>query len=328
MVSMVPMAGAHARLVAANGKERRVNLLEAMRIYVRVVERGSMSGAARDLDIGQPAVSERIERLEKYLGCQLLLRNARTFQCTPEGILFLERSKFVLGAVEQVLAEVANDEHIVKGTIRIAAPHCLGETILPEGLKRVRDLYPRLDIELVLNDKIADLVTEGVDISFRVGPLADGAYIAWPLGQIRRLLVASPDYLERHTAIESPAQLAEHNFIRVKGTFDANQLPLALDSDIVDSVPIRTTIKTTHWRPMYEMVLAGAGLCVLEEPAATAAIEAGRLAHVLPAWEVPALALNLLIRPQRPVPARVRKIVDTLKDFMAETFERREKAEV
>ncbi|WP_224013579.1 LysR family transcriptional regulator [Paraburkholderia tropica] len=305
-----------------------MNLLEAMRIYVRVVERGSISGAARDLGIGQPAVSERIERLEKFLGCQLLLRNARTFKCTPEGIIFHERSKSVLGAVEQALAEVANDEQIVKGTIRIAAPHCFGETILPEGLKRVRETYPRLDIELVLNDKIADLVTEGVDISFRLGPLGDGAYIAWPLGQVRRLLVASPDYLLRHAAIDTPSQLAEHNFIRVKGTFDANQLPLALDSAIVDSVPIRTTIKTTHWRPMYEMVIAGVGMGVLEEPAATAAIEAGRLVRVLPDYEVPALALNLLIRPQRPVPARVRKIVETLKMFVAETFEHRENAEV
>ncbi|CAG9226106.1 LysR family transcriptional regulator [Paraburkholderia tropica] len=322
------MDGAHVRVIAANGKERRMNLLEAMRIYVRVVERGSISGAARDLGIGQPAVSERIERLEKFLGCQLLLRNARTFKCTPEGIIFHERSKSVLGAVEQALAEVANDEQIVKGTIRIAAPHCFGETILPEGLKRVRETYPRLDIELVLNDKIADLVTEGVDISFRLGPLGDGAYIAWPLGQVRRLLVASPDYLLRHAAIDTPSQLAEHNFIRVKGTFDANQLPLALDSAIVDSVPIRTTIKTTHWRPMYEMVIAGVGMGVLEEPAATAAIEAGRLVRVLPDYEVPALALNLLIRPQRPVPARVRKIVETLKMFVAETFEHRENAEV
>ncbi|MBB3259303.1 DNA-binding transcriptional LysR family regulator [Paraburkholderia bannensis] len=310
-------AGKHA----ARARERRVNLLEAMRIYVRVVERGSISGAARDLDIGQPAVSERIERLEKYLGCQLLLRNARTFQCTPEGSIFHERSKTVLGAVEQALAEVANDEQIVKGTIRIAAPHCFGETILPEGLKRVMTDYPRLDIELALNDKIADLVTEGVDISFRLGPLGDSAYIAWPLGQIRRLLVASPAYLKQHDPVVSPAQLVNHSFIRVKGSFDADQLPLSSDANVVESAMIRTAIKTTHWRPMYEMVLAGVGIGVLEEPAAMSAIAGGRLVRVLPAYEVPPLALNLLIRPQRPVPARVRKIVDTLKAFVGEALQ-------
>ncbi|NLP63341.1 LysR family transcriptional regulator [Paraburkholderia sacchari] len=297
-----------------------MNLLEAMRIYVRVVERGSISGAARDLDIGQPAVSERIERLEKFLGCRLLQRNARAFKCTPEGTIFHERSKAVLGAVEQAVAEVSNDEQAVKGSIRIAAPHCFGETLLPEGIKRIRESYPLIDIELVLNDKIADLVTEGVDISFRLGQLADGAYIAWPLGDIERVLVASPDYLKRHAAIDDPADLAGHNLIRVKGSFDADLLPVSRDGALIDSVPIRTVIKTTHWRPMYELVSSGLGLGVLEAPAVKDALETGRLVRVLPQYEMPALALNLLIQPQRPIPLRVRKAVDTLRSYIAETL--------
>lgn len=311
---------AHHSVPADHGRERSVNLLEAMRIYVRVVERGSISGAARDLDIGQPAVSERIERLEKYLGCQLLLRNARAFKCTPEGIIFHERSKTVLGAVEQAVAEVSNEEQVVKGTIRIAAPHCFGETVLPEGLKRIRESYPLLDIELVLNDRMADLVTEGVDISFRLGQLGDGAFIAYPLGQVGRMLVAAPDYLARHDPITEPADLVKHSFIRVKGAFDSDQVPLTQGTNIVDSVPIQTTIKTNHWRPMYEMVVNGVGIGVLEEPASLGAIEQGRLVRLLPQYEVPALALNLLIRPQRPVPARVRKIVETLKAYVSEAL--------
>ncbi|MFX1677005.1 LysR family transcriptional regulator [Paraburkholderia sp. A2WS-5] len=299
-----------------------MNLLEAMRIYVRVVERGSISGAARDLDIGQPAVSERIERLEKFLGCRLLQRNARAFKCTPEGTIFHERSKAVLGAVEQAVAEVSNDEQAVKGSIRIAAPHCFGETLLPEGIKRIRESYPLIDIELVLNDKIADLVTEGVDISFRLGQLADGAYIAWPLGDIERVLVASPDYLQRHAAIDDLTELAGHNLIRVKGTFEADLLPVSRDGTLVDSVPIRTIVKTTHWRPMYEMVLSGLGLGVLDAPAVKDALEAGRLVRVLPQYEMPALALNLLIQPQRPISLRVRKVVDTLRSYIAGTLSR------
>ncbi len=315
-----PLTEGRTANIAGHGKERNVNLLEAMRIYVRVVERGSISGAARDLDIGQPAVSERIERLEKYLGCRLLQRNARAFQCTPEGIVFHERSKAVLGAVAQAVAEVSNDEQAVKGSIRIAAPHCFGETLLPEGVKRIRESYPRIDIELVLNDKITDLVTEGVDISFRLGQLGDDAYIAWPLGEIGRVLVASPDYLERHDAIDNLADLARHNLIRVKGSFDADLLPLSRDGALIDSVPIRTIIKTTHWRPMYEMVLAGLGLGVLETPAAKDALETGGLVRVLPQYEVPALALSLLIQPQRPIPLRVRKIVDTLRSYLSEAL--------
>lgn len=315
-----PIAEERTANIVSHSKERNVNLLEAMRIYVRVVERGSISGAARDLDIGQPAVSERIERLEKFLGCRLLQRNARAFKCTPEGTIFHERSKAVLGAVEQAVAEVSNDEQAVKGSIRIAAPHCFGETLLPEGVKRIRESYPRIDIELVLNDKITDLVTEGVDISFRLGPLADGAYIAWPLGDIERVLVASPDYLKRHDAIDDLADLAKHNLIRVKGSFDADLLPVSQDGALLESVPIQTIIKTTHWRPMYEMVLSGLGLGVLEAPAVKDALETGSLVQVLPQYEMPALALSLLIQPQRPIALRVRKVVDTLRSYIAETL--------
>lgn len=315
-----PLTEGRTANIPGHGRERNVNLLEAMRIYVRVVERGSISGAARDLDIGQPAVSERIERLEKYLGCRLLLRNARAFKCTPEGIIFHERSKAVLGAVEQAVAEVSNDEQAMKGAIRIAAPHCFGETLLPEGVKRIREGFPRIDIELVLNDKVTDLVTEGVDISFRLGQLGDGAYIAWPLGDIERVLVASPDYLSRSDAIDDLEDLSRHNLIRVKGAFDADLLPLCRDGELIDTVPVQTIIKTTHWRPMYELVLAGLGLGVLEAPAVKDALATGELVRVLPQYEVPALALNLLIQPQRPIALRVRKVVDTLRSYISEAL--------
>ncbi|SDH68143.1 LysR family transcriptional regulator [Paraburkholderia phenazinium] len=299
-----------------------MNLLEAMRIYVRVVERESISAAARDLDMGQPAASERIERLEKYLGCRLLLRSARAFNCTPEGLTFYERSKRILTAVEQAVAEVSNDGQELKGTIRIAAPHCFGETIVPEALTRVRATYPQLDLELVLNDRIVDLVTEGVDISFRLGQLGEGAFIARQLGQVGRVLVAAPDYLSQHGPIAEPSDLVKHPFVRVQGMFGTEQLPLRHVATVVESAPIRTAVKTSHWRPMYEMILSGVGIGVLEEPACVAGLADGRLVRLLPEFEVLPLDLNLLIQAQRPVPPRVRMIVTMLRQCTSEILER------
>ncbi|WP_213765394.1 LysR family transcriptional regulator [Caballeronia sp. dw_19] len=299
-----------------------MNLLEAMRIYVRVVERGSISGAARDLNMGQPAASERIERLEKYLGCRLLLRSARAFNCTPDGLTFYERSKGILHAVEQALAEVSNDEQVLRGTIRIAAPHCFGETVVPQALTLVRAAYPQLNLELVLNDRIVDLVTEGVDVSFRLGPLGEGAFIARQLGQVGRILVAAPGCLSQHGPIAEPSDLVKHPFIRVQGMFGTDQLPLRQVATIVENVPIHTAVKTSHWRPMYEMILSGAGIGVLEEPACVDALADGRLVRILPQFEVLPFDLNVLIQAQRPVPPRVRMIVAMLKKCTSEILER------
>lgn len=299
-----------------------MNLLEAMRIYVRVVERESISGAARDLNIGQPAASERIERLEKYLGCRLLLRSARAFNCTPEGLTFYERSKRILHAVEQAVEEVSSDGQDLKGTIRIAAPHCFGETVVPEALTLVRAAYPQLDLELVLNDRIVDLVTEGVDISFRLGQLGEGAFIARQLGQVGRVLVAAPGYLSRHGPITEPSELVKHAFIRVQGMFGTEQLPLRRMATVVESAPIRTAIKTSHWRPMYEMIRSGVGIGVLEEPACVDALADGRLVRILPEFEVLPFDLNVLIQAQRPVPPRVRMLVTMLRKCTSEILGR------
>ncbi len=284
-----------------------------MRIYVRAVERSSISSAARDLNIGQPAASERIERLEKYLGCRLLLRNARTFKCTPEGEIFYERSKKILAAAEQAIAEVSNDGHILKGAIRIGAPHCFGEVILPEALRLVREAYPQLNIDLALNDRIVDLVTEGIDISFRQGQVSEGAFFAFRLGQVERVLVASPDYLSRHEPIADPSDLIKHPFIRLKGLFGSDQLPLVDASTTQESVAIRTAITTNHWKAMYRMVTEGLGIGVVESFACVDALASGRLVELLPHYGVPAQELHVLTRAQRPVPARVRMVVNILK---------------
>lgn len=295
-----------------------MNLLEAMRIYVRAVERGGISSAARDLNIGQPAASERIERLEKYLGCRLLLRNARTFKCTPEGEIFYERSKKILSAAEQAIAEVSSDGQVLKGAIRIGAPHCFGEVILPEALKLVRAAYPQLNIDLALSDKIVDLVSEGVDISFRQGPVGDGSFFAFRLGQVERILVAAPDYLSQHDPIEEPSDLIKHPFIRLKGTFGADQLPLMDASTTRESVAIHTAITTNHWKPMYRMITEGLGIGVVEAFACVDALANGRLVHLLPPYRIPAQELHVLTRAQRPIPARVRMVINIMKKCVPE----------
>jgi len=299
-----------------------MNLLEAMRVYVRVVERGNISNAARDLSLGQPAVSERIDRLEQHLGCRLLMRSTRAFKCTPEGEIFYGWSIKLLEAAEQAIAEVTHGKHLLKGTVRICAPHCIGETLMPELMKHVYRDYPALNLDLVLNDRIFDLVTEGVDIAFRVGKLGEGAFIAYPLGSVERLLVATPELLAGREAILSPADMATQPFLRVKGYFDSEELPLEDMAGHIETLPVRTAMTTSHWRPMYEMILAGVGMGVVPASACVEAIRSGELVRVLSSHRVPPLELNMLIQPQRPFSPRVRALLELFKTLVPTILQR------
>ncbi|BCQ28901.1 LysR family transcriptional regulator (plasmid) [Caballeronia sp. NK8] len=291
-----------------------MNLIESMRIYVRVVERASISDAARDLEIGQSTVSERIEKLEKFLGCRLLLRSARAFSCTPEGQAFYERSKTILQATSDAISEISGDQQLANGITRIAAPHCFGETILPYLVEYFRSNFPPTSLSLTLNDRIVDLVTEGVDLSFRTGPLGEGAFVAYPLGKVSRFLVTSRAYAEKNRLLTSPGDLPLHTLIGFNNS--ADQIAMISESGVVENIPFPSDIKTSHWRPAFEMVRMGMGIGMFEEYACTEAFDRGDLVKVLPDLKIVPLDLNLLIQAQRPVPQRVRTIVSILRNVV------------
>ncbi|MBF8740611.1 LysR family transcriptional regulator [Pseudomonas guariconensis] len=290
-----------------------MDLLAAMRIYVRVVERGNMSSAARDLDMRQPTISERIDKLERFLGKRLLMRSARTLLCTDEGVLFYERSKVLLLEAEAAIAAVDSLDDGMSGKIRIAAPQCLGETLVPKLLMQMNLAYPKLRVDLILNDSIVDLVTEGVDISLRLGTLGEGSFVAHPIGVVERILVASPTYLAQHGGIEKQHDLINHPFIRVKGILANERLPLVSADGILEQARIRTHMTVSHWRPMFEMLVAGGGIGVLQHPACVDALAQGSLIRLLPEYSVQPFALNMLQQPRRPSSQRVETILAMIK---------------
>lgn len=291
-----------------------MDLLATIRIYLRVVERGTISGAARDLDMSQPSVSERIEKLERFLSARLLVRSARKLTCTAEGRTFYEQGKHLLDAAEMTINSVTLSDGQIQGSLRLAAPQCLGEIVVPKTLMNVRAAYPDLLIDLTLNDNIADPVTEGVDISLRLGRLNEnGGYIAFPLGWVARKLVAAPSYLAMHGPVETPADLAFHPFIRLKTVYANDHVPLMRENGPIAQTRIKTALTVSHWRPMYNLVLSGGGIGILQHPACAKALAQGRLVELLDGYRIPPLPLNALIPPLRPLPLRVRAVLDLLK---------------
>ena len=288
-----------------------MDLLAAMRVYVRVVERGGMSAAARDLGMGQPAVSERIERLEAHLGARLLRRNTRKVTVTEIGAVFYERCKQVIEAADDALA-AAHEDMPLRGALRIAAPHGVGEILLPKVLLRLREDHPQLEIDLVLNDRVVDPVTEGVDISLRLGDLGEGAFAARPLGHVHRVLVAAPGYLDRHGVPVTPNDLVDHPFARVAGLFNTDRLTL-LDADQrTVSAPIGIAMSMSHWGPLHAMLLGGAAIGVLQRPVCAEDLATGRLRRILPDFTVPGFDLHALYPATKPIPPRIRTVLALL----------------
>lgn len=288
-----------------------MDTLAAMRVFVRIVERGSISAAARDLGLGQPAVSERIARLEAHLGEPLLRRNTRAMSVTDTGAAFYERCKLAIEAADDAMA-VAHKDQPVSGTLRIAAPHGLGEVLLTPVLLDLREDHPELRIDLVLNDRVVDPVTEGVDLSLRLGPVGEGHFVARRLGMVRRVLVASPAYLERHGGPESPPDLARHGFARVAGLFHGNRLPLHAPDGGMVAAPIETVITVSHWRPLHALLLGGGAIGVLQQPVCAGDLRQGTLIPLLPEFTVPPFDLHALYAPGRPMPPRLRLLLSTL----------------
>jgi DNA-binding transcriptional LysR family regulator len=296
-----------------------MDILAAMRIFVRVVERGNLSRAARDLGIGQPAVSDRIDRLEKHLGVKLLRRSTRAVSCTDEGTLFYERSKQVVEAADEACAAASGRDRSLRGALRIAAPQGLGEVVLPRILMAIREQHPKLNIDLILNDQIVDPVTEGVDISLRLGQPGEGSYVARQLGHVRRVLVAAPDYLARTSVPQDPDDLRHHPFIRVMGVLGDGVLRLIDAADGPVSVQINPVVNMSHWRPVYESLVAGAGIGVLQEPVCAEAISSGRLIRLLPQYTVPGFDLHALF--MRPVSSKTRTIMAALEKELPAALE-------
>lgn len=289
--------------------------LAAMRIFVRVVERGSMSAAARDIGIGQPAVSERIERLEAELGVQLLRRSTRTLSTTDMGATFYERAKLAIEAADDALSAVSGDAPL-RGTLRIAAPQGLGEMLLPRVLLRLREAHPELRVNVVLNDRVVDPVTEGVDLSLRLGDPGEGGFVARRLGHVPRVLVAAPSYLERHGVPVKPSDLIHHTFARVSGLFAGGRLPLRMLDGRALTVPIDVVLNVSHWRPLHAILLGGGGIGVLQLPVCTQDLETGRLKRLLPGFDVPGLDLHALYAPGRPMASRTRTVLALVEQEM------------
>lgn len=278
-----------------------MNQIKAMQVFVRCVERGSFSAVAREFDTTQPSISKLIAALETHLGGSLLERGTRGVRLTAQGQQFFERSKDIVDAVAAAEQGFGESRDRVAGSMRVSASLPFGRLQLMPHLPALMRLYPQLELDLQLDDRIVDLVAGGIDLAFRFGPLRDSNLLARLVGSSRRVTVASPAYLRRQPVPQQPQDLALHQCIR----FDAGEaspvwryLPVA---DAPASVrPARVSvagkIRTNGPESAHAAALAGLGVAQLSQWMIGADLKGGKLVPLLPHYrlvETPIHAVSL-----------------------------------
>jgi DNA-binding transcriptional LysR family regulator len=282
--------------------------LREMEILARVVEAGSFSAAARDLNMGQPAVSKTVAGLEERLGVRLLIRSTRKLAPTEAGIAFYERALRAIGEADEAEAAAQGAGAGLEGRLRIAVPVTFGRLHLVPRLGEFLDAHPKLRMELVMDDRVVDLVAENIDAALRLGVLTDSALRARKLAQAPRHVVASPAYLARKGVPRSPADLLEHDGI-IYGQSSGGQEWIFRRGTSETSVYLKPRLKLSAAEGVREAVLAGQGFTIASRWMFAPELKSGEVVSMLDKWTLPPMDLWVIYPSGRLTSAKARVFV-------------------
>ncbi|HTQ70768.1 MAG TPA: LysR family transcriptional regulator [Acidocella sp.] len=251
-----------------------------MQVFVRVVEGGSFSAAARQLLMTPSTVSKLIARLEERLGVRLVERSTRRLSLTAEGQLYYERGQALLGELEDVERAVAQGTRHMRGTVRVNASVAFGALALEPLLPAFWRACPHIVVDLSLSDEVVDLYLDRTDIAFRVGKLPDSSLMARKIGVARRKIVAAPAYLAQRGVPKTVDDLAQHNCLGFNFRRAAPVWPLREGGRIVDRL-VQGSLLANNGETVRRLAVAGAGLARLGDYHVREDLAAGRLVEVL-----------------------------------------------
>jgi DNA-binding transcriptional LysR family regulator len=252
--------------------------LDGIATFVAVAEAGSISEAARRLRLSKSVVSERLAELERSVGTHLLHRTTRKLSLTEDGSAFLERAARIVREVEDATADLSERRGTLAGPLRISAPVTFGHMHLGPALYPFLAKHPKIELTVELDDRRVDAAADGFDAVVRNGPIVDSRLMAWRLAPSRRVLVASPDYLERHGAPGSIEELDGHRgiFYTNRGVADW-RFPRPEGTVMVRA---QVSLRVNNGAMMRDAAIAGLGIALLPMFIAGSAIEAGNLCVV------------------------------------------------
>lgn len=281
-----------------------------MLFFVRVVEAGSFSEAARRLHTAPSTVSKLIARLERRLGVRLLERSTRRLSLTSEGQVYYERSQALLAELDDVERQLSEGGRQAGGIVRVNASVSFGTRALEPLLPAFWEAYPNVVVDLSLSDEIVDLYLDRTDVAFRVGQLQSSNLIARRVGVSRRLIVGSPAYLARHGEPRTVEDLADHNCLGFNFRRSAPVWPLKEGGRIVDRM-IHGSLLANNGETVSRMVLAGVGLGRLGDYHVRDYVARGEMVEVLAGSEIAdSEEIHAIYPGTQRMPQRVRAFLD------------------
>lgn len=287
--------------------------LVAMKVFRRVAELGSFTKAADDLDVTSATVSKHIAYLEQDLDVRLINRTTRRMHLTDAGEQFLSRTQFLLDELEDAERSLKGVVSAPSGKLRVNAPMSFGLTAMSEAVDRFLSLYPDIELDLQLTDRVIDLVEQGVDLAIRVrDKLPDSSLVARRIKTARSVLCASPDYLERAQTIERVQDLRAHNCIM----FSLHERPNVWRLGDED-VEVQGNLRVDSSMMIRESLLLGQGISLVPRFVVNHDLEAGRLVQVLKEQAPAPYQIFAVFPPGRKQPRKVRLFVEHLEQYLS-----------
>src|ERR1700688_4337136 len=289
--------------------------LAALEIFVGVVDAGSFSAVARHQRIGQPSVSKAVVQLEEWLGVSLLMRSPRSVVPTEAGRIFYERAKRTIEEADEAVVAARGSASGLSGKLRVSTSICFGRLDVIPNLSAFLAEHPDLDIELVLDDRNVDLVNEGIDVALRMGAMPDSNMTTRRIAEGRRLVVATPAYLQRPGTPTSPGDLINHEaVIYTRGGGESWTFRKA-NAEV--SVVLQGRLKVTQAEGLREAVICDMGLTVASEWLFSSELRSGKVVAVLEDWALPTTNLSAVYPTCRLASAKARAFASFVEGFMS-----------
>lgn len=290
--------------------------LRRMGVFVKLVDSGQFTQAAKQLSLSKSTVSHSIAELERYLGLQLVKRNSRTLSLTEAGQIYYDDCVRILDDISLSEDRVRGEARAVTGTIRMAAPVSFGTYILTPILGRFLASNPDISVNMILGERPLDLIAEGIDLALRVGSLADSRLLARKIGKAKMVLCAAPSYLARRGVPTQLSDLVNHELL----TYSRRPLWQLSENGIETAIEPMGRFRTNNGENLREFAVSGLGLAYMPNVIAAPALMNGSLAQIMPDHTAKMLDIHLVRPSDRHCPMRIQK----LRDFIIAAFKSKE----